>query len=153
MNSEQISQILNRALGPKIFGGVYAANEIPQKFLQGPFPNMFVVNTDKYGQPGKHWQAIFILGKNKLEFFDSFGEAPVGDISNFTKNFPNLKVNKVRVQANYELSCGPHVIYFLINRSRGISFENIIKALTDNKFKDTYVKFFVHSLVKKFYKN
>jgi hypothetical protein len=53
------------------------------------------------------------------------------------------------VQKDYEISCGPFVIYFLVKRLRdNKSMDEIVMGLMKkNKFSNAYVKLFVHSLV------
>jgi hypothetical protein len=144
MNSDQIHTILHRILGPRLFHGVYPADGIPSPTTT--FPYGIVVNTDKEGQPGKHWQAIWMLSHNKAEFFDSFGDPPRGAIAEYFKGI-DISVNNKKVQANYEISCGPFVIYYLVQRARGLRMGDIIARLLRNKFVDTYVKLFVQSLL------
>jgi hypothetical protein len=145
MNSEQINKILKRHLR-HYFRGVYASDTIPSP--KEPFPYAIIVNTDKAGQPGEHWQAIWIESLSRVEFFDSFGNEASGNIRNFLQNFKTIKQNKKKIQLNLEISCGPYVIYFLIFRFRGISLIQIVKNLKKQLFPDTFVKFFVHSLIK-----
>jgi hypothetical protein len=145
MDSHQIDVILSKVLGKKRFRGVYASDKIPT--LVGPFPYGLVINTDKEGQPGKHWQALWAMSANHVEFFDSFGDAPRGPIKEFLSDKKKVMKNKTKVQANYEISCGPFVIYYLIQRSKGHSIIDIVNKLFKNKFIDTFVKLFVSNLL------
>ena len=54
---------------------------------------------------------------------------------------------KKKIQNNYEISCGPYVIYFLINRFKVVSFKKIIKTLKKYKYSDSFVKFYVYNLL------
>ena len=150
MNNIQIERILNKIMGPISFRGVYPADAIPSAIFHEPFPFGIVVNTDSAGLPGTHWQAIWVVGKNSVEFFDSFGHPPKGLVKTTLKSFIITKQNKVNVQSIKEVSCGPHVIYFLTSRYRQLSFYKIIERLKRNKpFIDLFVKFFVLNLIKK----
>jgi hypothetical protein len=145
MDSEQINKILKRHVR-HCFRGVYASDTIP--FPKGPYPYALIVNTDKSGEPGKHWQAIWIKSASSVDFFDSFGNEATGKIKNYLKMFKNVEKNKIKIQLNYEISCGPYVIYFIINRFRGLSITQIVRNLKRQQFPDTFVKFFVHNLIK-----
>jgi hypothetical protein len=148
MNSDQIDRILQRTMGSSRFAGVFAADTIPQPRAHR-FPYGVVVNTDKMGGAGLHWQAIWMLGPKRAEFFDSFGDEPPPTIARyFHTNHIHVKIkNKKKIQANYEVSCGPFVIYYLVQRARGARMSEIVARLARNKFVDTYVKLFVSSLL------
>ena len=145
MNSLQINKILKRHLR-QYFRGVHASDAIPK--VSPPYPYALVVNTDKTGQPGEHWQAIWISSSGSAEFFDSFGNAPKGNIKLFMQQFIKLEINKIKLQENFEISCGPYVIYFLINRFRGLSLRKIAINLNRQIYPDTFVKLFIHNLLK-----
>ena len=72
MNTLQIKRALERnAFTKKIFGGVFAADEVPQ--IIDTFPYGFVANTDPSTEPGTHWVAFYFPSRDKGEFFDSYG--------------------------------------------------------------------------------
>jgi len=145
MNSIQINKILKRHL-QQYFRGVHASDAIPS--VSEPYPYALVVNTDKAGEPGEHWQAIWVLSPKKVEFFDSFGNEPKGNIKIFIQKFKKNEKNTIKLQKNFEISCGPYVIYYLINRFKGHSLQKIVNNLHKQIFPDVFVKFFVHNLLK-----
>jgi hypothetical protein len=140
MNSLQINRILSHVPG---FVGVFPADRIPKI---DHYPASLVVNTDKSGKPGTHWLGIFMANENTVEFFDTFGRVPSGAIAEFVGQYENKKANRLKLQASYEISCGPHVIYFLIQRSKGVKFGKIIASLASDEFRDVNVKLFSASL-------
>jgi hypothetical protein len=148
MNTQQIVTILRRnRFSQPYFKGVYPADETK---LFRTYPHCFIANVDPSGQPGTHWVAFYIPRSNCVEYFDSLGEWPSS--SNYLrdfleKNFSNIKLNKRKIQANYEDACGPYVIYFLINRCRGRPFDQILKTLYMNPFSATRVKLFLTKLL------
>jgi hypothetical protein len=144
MNNHQINKILKRVMGEH-FRGVFPRDGLPP--ILGPFPYGLVVNTDKLGAPGRHWQAIWMHSSTTAEFFDSFGDEPKGEIKTYLANLNLIKNNK-KIQANYEISCGPFVIYYLLQKMRRKTLEKVVKYLSNRKFVDTYVKLFVNSLLK-----
>ena len=87
----------------------------------------------------------YIPNAKTIEYFDSLAEEPNEDITNFLKNFKNIKRSKSKLQASYETSCGPYTIYFLVNRCKGQSFEHIVKSI-NNPFSDVLVKYFIYKL-------
>ena len=145
MNSLQIDSILSKnRLSKKCYKGVYGSDNI-KNFHS--YPYAIVVNTQKINQPGEHWVGMYVKNDNLLEYFDSFGDPPNNDIEKFTKNFKNVKQNKIKLQSDFDNSCGSHVIYFLIKRCSGESFDSIISSLR-NPYSDASVKLFVYNLVK-----
>ena len=108
------------------------------------YPRGFVVNTDPIGQPGKHWQAVWVVNSASAEFFDSFGDEPKENLKKYLKKYKNVLKN-TKIQNDY----GPFVIYFLINRFKNIHFKNIIKTHKKYKYSDSFVKLFVFNLLLK----
>lgn len=145
MNSNEIANILSKNRFTKeCFRGVYSSNNIISQYL---FPYCLVVNTDKEGQPGTHWVAIYVNNNKEAEYFDSFGKPPNDEIAKFLNQFELVHINKNKIQSNYDTSCGPHVIYYLIQKCRGNSLNTIIKEL-NSSFSDSLVKMFVYHLIK-----
>ena len=67
MNTLQIKRALERnAFTKKIFGGVFAADEVPQ--IIDTFPYGFVENTDPSTEPGTHWVAFYFPSREKGKF-------------------------------------------------------------------------------------
>jgi hypothetical protein len=144
MNSLEISNILSKNRFTKnYFQGVYSSNNINS---YNNFPYGLVVNTDRAGEPGTHWVAIFVKNADNVEYFDSYGEPPNSNIENFLKNFKIINKNKTKIQSIFDISCGPHVIYYIIQKCRGKSMNDITNEL-DTPFSDSLVKLFVYELV------
>lgn len=145
MNSLQITQILqNNNLSKNIFRGVYPSNNIPSFY---EYPYCLIANTDRYGEPGTHWIAIYVKDKDNAEYFDSFGEEPNKDISSYLNQFVNINKNKTKIQSIYDNSCGAHVIYYIIQKCQNKTLKNIIKEL-NSQYNDSLVKLFVYKLLK-----
>jgi hypothetical protein len=146
MNSNQIDKILAKNQYTKHnFIGVYSVDTIPEKIPH--YPCSFVCNNKKLGHPGEHWLAFFIPDPHSIEIFDSLAKDLPLLLKKYIEKYPNIKKNKRKVQESYETSCGPHVIYFIIMRSLGYSFEQIIKKLSDKMYRDAFVKFFTANLI------
>ena len=75
MNTLQLKRALeHNPSTKKIFGGVFAADELPKTF--DTFPYGFVANTDPSTEPGTRWVAFYFPSRDKGEFFDSYGYPP-----------------------------------------------------------------------------
>ena len=74
MNTLQLKRALeHNTFTKKIFGGVFAADELPKVITS---PCGFVANTDPSTEPGTHWVAFYFPSRDKGEFFDSYGYPP-----------------------------------------------------------------------------
>jgi hypothetical protein len=143
MNSYQIEKILFPILKNKFKGVMSANSTFP---YSKKYPYGFVVNTDPIGKPGQHWQGVWVQDSRHAEFFDSYGTIPKSYVKTFLEKFEHIKSTKTKLQDTHEISCGPFVIYYLVKKSLGLSFENIINSLASKRFNDTYVKLFVYNI-------
>ena len=111
---------------------------------------MFIANTKRRNNRGEHWVAFFVKSPEHVEYFDSFGDWPPGgkEFVDYLSAFKHAKFNRDKLQAPYEISCGPHTIYFLMKRCQGESFESIVKSLT-HPLGDVRVKMYIYELLKK----
>ncbi len=104
-----------------------------------------IFNHDRHGQPGSHWVALFIdLAKCEIDYCDSMGKAPLGNIRNVIENFQKRCQNNHKHEAvfkwntnRYQMDnseCGIYSCNFIIRRLSGEKFENIVaKTLDFNK--------------------
>ena len=145
MNSKQISDILRtNYYSRRYFLGVFSADTMPKNITH--YPCSFVCNTKKSSHPGEHWLAFFIPHQDCLEVFDSLARDLPSIIEKYMKEYKNVKRNKTKIQYEYETSCGPHAIFFVIKRSMGNSFDRVINEIGNISFRDAYVKLFTASL-------
>jgi hypothetical protein len=149
MDSGQLSSILRKnRYTSNFFIGVFSSNTIPNpRSIRHTYPYCFVANTDRAGERGTHWVCFFIKNRNSIEYYDSYGGEPNLDIKNYLEHFLNVKRNLRKLQAIFETSCGPHVIYFIIERCRGRSFSSVLSSL-HHPFSDTLVKMYIVNLFK-----
>jgi len=97
----------------------------------------FVLNLDTHDMPGSHWVALLVDNVSKTcEYFDSTGGGPNGYIQKFINKLMShllrqpgprvsyLQNNIVHQKKNGE--CGVYSLYFLIQRLRGKSFQDIV---------------------------
>lgn len=126
--------------------GIFALNEIPDQISN--FPAAFIVNTDKKGEPGTHWLAMYFPSKDKAEFFDSFGQRPSFYSNIFKKIYTKNIINNGRkIQGDTSWTCGCYCIYFLAYRCRGVAMDTIVQHFSSNyEVNDTFVcKFVEHT--------
>lgn len=99
----------------RYFLGVFPKNQIIS--IKRRYPVCFIINTDKFLQPGSHWLAVFISKKEDIFLFDSFGIDPRSDpyLMNMLHSYgkKNLYFSNVQLQATTSLSCGLYSIYIL----------------------------------------
>ena len=145
MNSKQISDILRtNYYSRRYFIGVFSADTMPENITH--YPCSFVCNTKKSTHPGEHWLAFFIPRQDCLEIFDSLARDLPNSIEKYMKRYNNVKRNRKKFQSDFETSCGSHVIFFLIKRSMGNSFDRIMTEIGTKDFRDAFVKLFTASL-------
>lgn len=119
---------------------------VHQLYRKGVRKIGIVFNTDPHDKPGQHWISMFIdLDDPEIAFFDSFGKCPphqaiqelISYISNQSppkrgSNNWKVKCNTVRHQyANTE--CGVYCIYFISERLKGRSFEEISRDIVTDE--------------------
>src|SRR5579871_5314319 len=143
MNGFEIEKIISKFMcgcGSN-FAGVFAADEIPERFAQ--YPVGYVINTDPRALPGQHWVAYYHSSPNSNEFFDSYGNPP----STFSlKTFPQLTYNKLCFQELDSDVCGQYCIFYLYKRSKNFSLDYITKILSNARTPDQFVSQFCKSL-------
>lgn len=136
MNGIQIATILERdPYTTNSFGGVYAKDLFASiKSLKN---KLFVVNTDNSNYPGSHWVA-FNFSSASCEFFDSYGQSPI--IYGLHKIFQRYKVtySNKPIQGFNSSVCGQYCILFLLLRSRGYSYSNIISWFTNDNTNEEF---------------
>tara|TARA_B100000214_G_C23913572_1_gene602549 strand:+ start:105 stop:1073 length:969 start_codon:yes stop_codon:yes gene_type:complete len=117
-----------------------------------------VFNLDKHNEPGSHWTSMFIDMKNStIEYFDSYGIDEIAckksTLFNFQYDTPdevnklmdklskkhNLtkKINRKRHQWG-DSECGIYSMYFILERLRGRSFEDITNTCISDKKMNEY---------------
>ena len=99
-----------------------------------------VFNNDTHLKTGSHWVAMFIDNKKKrVEFFDSLGNVPNKYILDFLRHFGDytFRWNNIQHQKNSSVQCGVYVCYFIIQKLKGKTFDQInSKLITEKKIKD-----------------
>lgn len=109
-----------------------------------------IVNNEPSTSPGMHWIALHKpQHANVVEFFDSFA-LPTKfygkEIQCFLqKNGTYVETSTAQYQSDLSNVCGNFCLYFLVLRSKGVSFTNVLSSfsLTNLKHNDELVTHFV----------
>ena len=108
------------------------------KYLQKGIKRMGIIfNHDRHGQPGSHWVALFIdIVNGEIDFCDSMGREPIGNINHVIENFMIYYKNKTGKDATYNYNkkkyqkdnseCGIYSCNFIIRRLAGETFDDIV---------------------------
>ena len=147
MNASEIEDALrSNRFAKQYLVGVFAADQLPTK----EFPGAYIVNTDTSSQPGQHWVAFFTTEKG-TECFDSFSENPSTYsvyIAEWLKDDFQV-VQCETLQSSDSTVCGQYCIYFILFRSYGFSYEDMMSSLTEStEVNDKFVCKFVNKFFK-----
>lgn len=146
MNSLQIEKVLKSDLhAKKLFLGVFARDELPTKLK---YPSFFILNTHSRSQPGEHWLAIFYDKIGRAEFFDSYGQSPefYGLKKYLDTTSTNWTYNKKCLQSFFSNYCGLYCLFYLYQKSKGISLFEILNNF-ENKNKNDFL---INKFIQKF---
>jgi len=148
MNTLEINLIINKdPVLSKIYLGTFACDQLPESVYN--YPCSMIVNTDPSFKSGEHWVAIYFDQEHCCEYFDSFGLLPyIPSIVNFIKNNSTSlsSYNYFHLQSVYSSVCGLYCIYFLYQRCRKISFNEVLKLFSfrDHKLNDAIICNFIY---------
>ena len=113
----------------RAFVGVYARNTLTRVVPPTHHSSAFIVNTDRNTGPGQHWVAIWFDAKrSRAEYFDSYGLSPAffPEIERFIqKHSTAYRYNNRPMQDVLSQVCGYYVLYFVLQKSRGVSLARI----------------------------
>lgn len=134
MESTQINRVLKTySYTRNEFCGVLPIDYLPIKKVKRPCS--FIINTDKSTLPGKHWFAIYLPLKGKIEYFDSFGFKPLNkEVYLFFKKNGKWIYNNLQLQNNNSKSCGKFCALYVAYRSKGLSKKDFINLFSKNKY-------------------
>lgn len=142
MNTQQIENLLRADCKlSTIFEGVFAADMIP---VVCESVTALVANLDRSNSSGSHWVCMYIQN-GKGEYFDSYGLAPMLDeFTDFlnTNCYQSWTYNRQELQSLDSEVCGHYCIWFLSERARGLSMQDIVSKFSssDTKTNDRVVK-------------
>ena len=111
----------------------YSADSLPS----GPRldrPCAYVANTADWNERGEHWVCFFFPKKGQPEYFDSFASEVPLKFRQFLGTKHLFKKNNVLVQHPMTSTCGQHVLYYIWQRCRGMTMEQILKLYSDSDY-------------------
>ena len=125
MNTDQLMIVLQQHDSTR-HGKVYPADKVPLRVLNRP--QLYIVNTEPNGCPGKHWVAFYFPDQGPAEYFDSVGKPPRTKRFELSlkNNGPSYIYNRQRIQGWYSNTCGLYCLYYVMQRSRGMSMDAIL---------------------------
>ncbi len=132
-----------------IFKGVHPSNHLSGVKIRD-YPSAIIANTDSCEKPGSHWVCFYFEGKDKAQFFDSYGLSP----NVLHETFPSFLQNNCKgsptynqkcLQSPFSKMCGEFCTHYILQRSRGVASEDIIRQqFTDDLvFNDNLVAQYV----------
>jgi hypothetical protein len=114
------------------FTGVFAADTIQRGTR---LPESYIVNCSPSSDGGSHWVAFYQESESQLEVFDSFGNPLDYYNKQLLKDLPESVVllqQAQRLQQHSSTVCGQYCLFFILKRSLGISYKELIHLFTDN---------------------
>ena len=121
----------------------------------------YIINYDESSEPGSHWVAVFNAVPSYLpsssssssslpEFFDPAGLPPLDGRIKFYLLGANYEYNPNVLQQVQGNACGFYCVYYILQRIRGVSANDIIEFLSaiSSSRSDHYVKDFIYSQFK-----
>lgn len=100
-------------------------------------PASFVFNTDtvKNGS-GEHWVALFIDRDWNVDYFDSYGTAPLKRIFDWLTGMgcETVRYSTAALQGPTAWTCGAYSVYFLHMRSMGIPLDYIVRTFRPHQY-------------------
>ena len=136
------------------FIGVIPKNQIPD-LTNTTTTKSFIVNTDKYGEPGTHWVGIYVSQDDSVVYFDSFGIDPNVDpyIINLIHECgkSSLYYSNRQIQSFNSSLCGLYTLYtlyLLTNEGLNLNqcldiFDNTNLEVNDDMIRDVFKNIFI----------
>ena len=102
-------------------------------------PVAYIVNTDREGQPGRHWLALWTCD-DECEILDSYPlplktYLTTGPLQTWLdRHWKNVIQNSQSLQSLFSQSCGDYALFFLIDRSQGKSMNEFLKRFDKHDY-------------------
>lgn len=135
MNSVEIARVLSKDVHAKrVFRGVFSRDKLP-RHVNTRRSSAYIVNTDSSDGAGKHWVAVWLDGRGKGEYFDSFGLPPQHrEIERFIlRHSHTCRYNQRLLQDITSSACGLYVLYYVIMKSRGASLMRVLSVFDPHR--------------------
>ena len=105
----------------KNFRGVFAKDTMPDEQYKNEVGIVNLIG------PGTHWVEYRIInGKEKDEYFDSFGLPPPIQIEEYLEKNHKMKISLDELQDRDSIMCGLCRLYFLFERQNGVKWNDVL---------------------------
>ena len=123
-------------------------------FLDEPLssPSLTIVNLDSCDKPGSHWVAVYVPMNGRTEYFDSYANEPNKKFLFKLQQLKNEIIYSLIPVQGLSTVCGQYCLLFLLIRSRGFVFHDIISTFLLSEFsaeRDSIANFMINH----FYEN
>ena len=121
MNTHQLQECMRQdAYMRDTCVGCFALDQLP---TPTKLPFGLIANTEPSQKAGEHWVAVWIDGRGRGEYFDSYGLRAKQELQQQMKKWaPNgwrQVINGDPIQEPLSTVCGQHCLWFLYQRARG----------------------------------
>ena len=100
------------------------------------FPQSFIMNTEEYSKPGKHWVVVVLL-EDECLYFDSFGVRIVeSELQKYLfSRYKRVSHSKICIQDFQSTKCGAFCVDFILNVKNRTDYRNFIKGFSSLNLK------------------
>ena len=91
------------------------------------YPSSFVINLDTSYKPSSHWVAVSFDKNGVGKYFDLFARYPPHEVVHFLcSHAKGWQYNRMQVQQLYTTTCGQFVVFYIYQKSQGLTLEVIL---------------------------
>ena len=138
LSTSQLNQLMQAdpALRPRFYGTL-ACDELPKRPKKRT-PQAYIVNTDRQGEPGQHWLALWTEG-TVCELMDSFAlpleHYQATPLERWIRtHWTHLVTNGQSLQAIPSQSCGHYCLLYLRDKARGRSLQDFLNLFSPHDY-------------------
>lgn len=118
------------------FVGVFPCDRLP-KSPSKSIPSAYIVNTDPYGKPGRHWFAVW-TENGVCEIMDSYGMPltyyQAKPLEKWIHQWKYNVTNSQALQSVQSNSCGHYCFFYLKAKSNGHSLSYFLNLFSDKDY-------------------
>ena len=148
---------------PQLYDGFQARTSSRSRSSSSSQDRAYVINYDESNEPGSHWVVVYdslsssSSSSSSPEFFDPAGLPPLDDRIKVYLLGPDYTYNPNVLQQVQGNACGFYCVYYILQRSRNVSADDIVEFLASlssssdvvgSSQSDFFVKDFIYSQFK-----
>lgn len=117
--------------GENNYKGFVSLHDDLEQWPELEVDDFLIVNLDKPAGGGTHWVMVYLVNKDTLIYFDSFGVSYSSKIVDYMKRLGihTITYSNIKIQDLNGITCGYYVLYVIDKLQDGVSFEAIVKSL------------------------